>query len=383
MSVRKPAEVFPPGEFLREELEARGWTQADLASILGRSQRLVNEVVTGKRSITPETAKGLSEAFETTPELWLNLQNSWELSKTAGTGAGVSRRARLYSIAPIGEMLRRGWLEPSNSIDVLEKQVLDFFEIPSLTDEPKFWPFAARKSTAYTSDTTAQRAWIVHAKHLAETIDAARFTRGSLETALEHLKPLAKDPGEIRKVPSVLAECGVRFVVVEHLKGTKIDGASFWLDTHSPVAVVSLRYDRIDAFWHTLLHELAHIKNRDSFGQKRPTIDSDLLKSPQGEDKKPRTEQLADAFAKEFLMPRKELENFVSKVRPLFSADRILGCAARLCVHPGILVGQLQFRGEISYAHSRKMLVRVRETVTQSALTDGWGHPSPLRVVAD
>jgi HTH-type transcriptional regulator/antitoxin HigA len=43
-------------------------------------------------------------------------------------------------------------------------------------------------------------------------------------------------------------------------------------------------------------------------------------------------------------------------------------------VHPGIVVGQLQFRGEITYAHSRDMLAGVRSTITQSALTDGWGH---------
>jgi HTH-type transcriptional regulator/antitoxin HigA len=43
-------------------------------------------------------------------------------------------------------------------------------------------------------------------------------------------------------------------------------------------------------------------------------------------------------------------------------------------VHPGIVVGQLQRRKEITYAHSRRMLVRVRGLITPSALTDGWRH---------
>ena len=56
--MRIPAEIFPPGEFIREELEARNWTQGDLAEILDRPLQLVNEIVLGKRSITPETAQG-------------------------------------------------------------------------------------------------------------------------------------------------------------------------------------------------------------------------------------------------------------------------------------------------------------------------------------
>ena len=52
----RPAEAFSPGEFLREELEERGWTQADLAEIMGRPLVLVNEIIAGKRGITAETS---------------------------------------------------------------------------------------------------------------------------------------------------------------------------------------------------------------------------------------------------------------------------------------------------------------------------------------
>lgn len=78
---RSPAEVFPPGEFLRDELKARGWTQTDLAEILGRPRRLVNEIVVGKRGISPKTAIGLGAAFGTSAQYWLNLQNSYRLSR--------------------------------------------------------------------------------------------------------------------------------------------------------------------------------------------------------------------------------------------------------------------------------------------------------------
>src|SRR6478752_6273236 len=78
---RRPAEVFPPGDFIAEELEARGWTQGDLARILGRPLQAVNAIIRGKKAITPETAVGLGAAFGTSAEIWLNMENSYRLHR--------------------------------------------------------------------------------------------------------------------------------------------------------------------------------------------------------------------------------------------------------------------------------------------------------------
>src|SRR3989304_174869 len=122
------AETTSAGEYLRDELGARGWTQTDLAAILDRPLRLVNEIIMGKRGITPETATGLAKALGTTAELWLNLDAAYQLSKVEPQPDDVvERRARLYSKAPIKEMIRRHWIEDSESIDVLDRSVLNFF----------------------------------------------------------------------------------------------------------------------------------------------------------------------------------------------------------------------------------------------------------------
>ena len=81
MPTRIPAEVFPPGEFIREELEARGWTQGDLAQIMDRPLRLVNELIAGKKQITPDTARGLAKAFgDNDPLYWMNLDSAYRLA---------------------------------------------------------------------------------------------------------------------------------------------------------------------------------------------------------------------------------------------------------------------------------------------------------------
>lgn len=78
------AEVFPPGEFIREELEARSWPQADLAEIIDSTPRHVSELVSGKRAVTPETARKLAEVFGTSAELWLGLEADYQLSLSRG-----------------------------------------------------------------------------------------------------------------------------------------------------------------------------------------------------------------------------------------------------------------------------------------------------------
>ena len=74
-----PAEAFPPSEYLRDELEERSWTVADLAEAMGQPVRVVAEMLNKETAITTETARALSEALGTTPEVWLNLQTRYRL----------------------------------------------------------------------------------------------------------------------------------------------------------------------------------------------------------------------------------------------------------------------------------------------------------------
>jgi HTH-type transcriptional regulator / antitoxin HigA len=375
---RRPAEVFPPGNTIREELDARGWTQGDLGEILGRPLQLVNEIIGGNRAITPETARGLGEAFGTGPEFWMNLETSYQLWRDPPTSDNaVARRARLYEAAPVKDMVRRGWIEPSGNVEVLEKRVLDFLEIKTLDEEPNIWPHAARKPTSYDSINPPLCAWLFRAKNLARGLAADRFTDDKHKQALGRLKLLLESPEEIRHVPKILADAGIRLLIVELLPKARIDGVTFWLDETAPVIALSLRYDRIDWFWHALIHEMKHVLDRDGLHSPGSI---DILYATHAEPvaDRPESERLVDNFAAEFLLPQRTLENFIARVRPLFWKAKIKGFAAVAKVHPGIVVGQLQHRKQISYAHNREMLVKVRAIITSTTLTDGWGKRPPI-----
>ena len=69
-----PAETFPPGEYLLDELEERGWTVTEFADMIGQPAHAVLEILNANQPITPATAQSFSNALGTDPDLWLNLQ---------------------------------------------------------------------------------------------------------------------------------------------------------------------------------------------------------------------------------------------------------------------------------------------------------------------
>jgi HTH-type transcriptional regulator/antitoxin HigA len=84
----KPAEVFHPGEYLRDELAARGWTQGDLARVINRPLGAINEIINGKKR------KAIGLALGTGPELWINLQTAYDLFHAPDPDPAIARRAR-------------------------------------------------------------------------------------------------------------------------------------------------------------------------------------------------------------------------------------------------------------------------------------------------
>lgn len=121
---------------------------------------------------------------------------------------------------------------------------------------------------------------------------------------------------------------------------------------------LSVRFDRIDSLWYTLMHELAHIVVH---GKNFSSLDIDLVGPTTQEGGKPLAERQADSQACEWLVPQRQMEEFITRTRPYYSHHKIVSFAQRIGIHPGIVVGQLQHRGEIGWGHSRKYLVKIRD----------------------
>lgn len=371
------AETFAPGEVVKEELDERGWSQRDLASIMGVQPSVVSGIIKGTKAISLDLARNLSAAFGQSVQFWINMDTAYRLKLSPQSHTATSARSALYKVAPVNEMIKRGWIESAYDADVLRSRVESFFGCPLDEVESCELGCAARKGTEYAEGlTSTQRAWLRRIRILAKAVHAAPFTSSSVGAALEKLRPLMSQAEEARNVPRVMAECGIRFLIVEHLPQTRIDGVCMWLDEQRPVVALSMRYDRLDYFWFTVMHELGHVQNRDGL-----TIalapDVDLVGEKAAMTNiKTEIEQAADKFASEHMIAESEMDNFIVRVKPLFSKVKIQGFALRQGVHPAIVIGQLQHKGAIHWSHSREFLVKVRDIITTSALTDGWANSS-------
>jgi HTH-type transcriptional regulator/antitoxin HigA len=362
--------VPPPGEFIRAELEKRGWGQAELAKVIGRPLPTVNEIVQGKRAVLPEMAVALGAAFGTGALVWLQRESAYRLSLVEQNDPETRARARLYGLAPVKDMERRGWIAPARNARELERELCRFFEVASLKEAPRL-EASARQPLLSDEFTAAQRAWLFRAAQLAAAAPARPFEPGRFEAGLPALRALAGAAENVPHVPGALAELGVRLVVVEPLPRTRLDGAAFWLAPDQPVIALSLRYDRIDWFWHTLAHELSHVRCGD-----RRSLDSSLVGESRVEPADA-VEARAEREGAAFLIPPERLRSFILRTRPFYTKEKLLGFARRHAVHPGIVSGQLQHLKELGWDAHRDLLVKVRERLIRAAPTDGWGQ-APL-----
>lgn len=367
------AEPKTPGDLLRALLEERGWTQDELGFIAGASRQTIAQIIANRSGITPDMAVSFAAAFGNSASDWLRLDAEYRLSQVKKDPQAIEQRARVYSVAPVREMQRRGWINETKDVAEIEAELRRFFGADTLDTIPPVSVAPRKSSAADFALTSIQRAWCYRAREIAKALQVVPFkwSDASLAGLRNKLRELAAYTKEARHLPKLFSEYGIRFVIIEPLPGGKIDGAAFWLDEHSPVIALSVRYDRIDNFWFTVMHEFSHIKNGDSF-----SLDLDLESEEEVQEiphEFAASEQRANIEASGVLIGKSELDSFIARVAPLFSKDRIVQFAHSVKIHPGIVVGQLKYRGELRPGAYRELVSRIRDVITETALTDGWG----------
>jgi HTH-type transcriptional regulator/antitoxin HigA len=326
---RKP----DPISAIRFRMEEQGLRQADLAPLLGSRSR-VSEVLAGKRPLTVQMIRTLSTALGIPAETLVGT------SQDEGSFQPVTTEEIDWGRFPAKEMERRGWFGSVKNARALpvEDCVKKFFS--EVASEPAF---ALYRRTLHGDGLTVQNrysilAWtarvLVRAK--PETAEAPAFAPERV--SIDMLRDLARlsylDQGP-RLAKEFLAKAGITLIIEPALPKTQLDGVALFTEKQRAVIGLSLRFDRLDAFWFTLLHECVHVwkhlsSAREAFVDRLEHTESDEYR-----------EKEANRQAREIFIPRaiwRRSRAFLSPTR-----DSIQELAAELRIHPAIIVGRIHY----------------------------------------
>lgn len=339
-----PDYAIHPGEYLNEVLESRGIKKREFAQRIGLTTKAVSQIINGKTLYSPDVALMLEKTLGISARIWMNLAESYQLFKAREKerkNLETERTKRWLKNFPLTELRQMGILPSERKPEVVADALLRFLGV----SKPEVWDLynatravAYRKSDKFAASSEATAVWLHLAEKKASLIETAAYERDSFTAALEKIRSLTlREPKDF--FPQLVELCraaGVALVIVPELKGLHISGAARWLTPAKAQIALSLRYRTNDHFWFTFFHEAAHLLHH---GKRNIYLDSDCVERD--------SEEEADRFGGSFLIPDEAYRRFIAKGD--FFQPQIEDFAARLGIHPGIVVGRLQHDSKIKY----------------------------------
>lgn len=326
---RFPIELPTPLEAIRFRMDQLGLRNKDLVPCLGSASK-VSEVLNGKRPLSLSMIRALHDDLGIPAEVLIK-------DPDASAGAAGDLNPGDY---PAREMHRRGYFSNAPASWPEAKKRLGSLLPKFLRDagvreaSPAYCRSTAHYRQGKTLKPEALEAWQARILLRSRQRHTARYEPGTIDQAflarMADLSILEEGP---RLAREMLEKHGIAVVVERHLPQTYLDGAAFLRDDGAPVIGLTLRHDKLDNFWFTLLHELAHAGWH--LAAERTAIFDDI-----GESATDEIEREADAIAAEALIPETEWRgaNLARNAAPAAVAS----FARRLNRHPAIVVGRLQ-----------------------------------------
>jgi HTH-type transcriptional regulator / antitoxin HigA len=342
-----PDYAVPPGEILAEHLEARGWTQAELARRCGKSTKLISEIISGKNPIEPDTTLALERVLGMKAEIWNGIEADWRLFKARQADRQrAERHAAWVRSFPLASLKKRRIMTEIKNISIARNELLAFLGVASEDVFAARWKASAvayRQSKTLVSSPESLSVWLRLGECKAEQTTGSAFNADRLISILPHLKELTmSDPSHyVAAAKDLCLSAGVVLTIVAPLEKTHLSGAAYRLADGRGVAQLSLRHKTNDHFWFTLFHELGHLALH-----KRTTV---FVDDERTGERSPDIEREADEFAEERLVGRARFRDFCDTCPR--SKAAVEAFSQSVGVHPGVIVGMLQHKGVIPWSH--------------------------------
>jgi HTH-type transcriptional regulator/antitoxin HigA len=322
-----PLELPDPIEAIKFRMEQQGLVQKDLIPYIGSAGK-VSEILNRRRPLSLNMMRNLHRELGIPADVLLQdksidyIQDDSDLE---------------WQKFPLNELIKNGWISFNGTINKAknhaEELMRDFFNDVSLKH---IQTALCRQSirTEHSLDDYALMAWKGQVLKVAKKLSLKnRYERGTVNKGfirdLLALSPLENGPLLSR---DYLSTFGIRLVFVPHLKKTRLDGAVLLDENKEPIITLTLRYKRIDHFWFTLAHELAHLHLHFDHDDIKCFVDEI---GTQGNA----LERETDQYAQNAIIPRNKWRDLSGQL----TDKNIQAKALQLRLHPAIVAGRFRY----------------------------------------
>jgi HTH-type transcriptional regulator/antitoxin HigA len=307
--------------FRMEQQELR---QKDIADLLGGKNR-ASEVLARKRPLTLPMIRALYERLDIPAGL---------LIREPGPAYGNSDEIRINDV-PTDLLVARRWGDSAEDVKTWVQRLI------APAGSPAYLKHTLTVGVSKRTNRTNLWLWLARVKEIADsrTYLQGRFRKENLsEETIRYLVRLSWMERGPQLAKEFLEEKGIALVIEPHLPNTWLDGAAMLGRNGLPIIGLTLRDDRLDNFWFTLVHECVHVwKHLDATGF-RAIVDENIEKP---DTDTVAVEKEANALAAELLLPRGVWRRSDAYLNP--SAAAIQQLAAKLQISPAIVAGRLRF----------------------------------------
>ena len=318
-----------PVEAIKFRMTEMGLSQNDLIPYLGGKNR-VSEILSQKRPLTLPMIKALNKYLGIPLEVLLQDEKPEQF---------VFSPSKLeFSEGLHKELQKKGWVkkEPVGAHGDFGKQINLFLKpLGGLTQANVLFR-SSPQSNVRGTDQAAAFLWSAKVLIESKSVEAKQFSLDRIN--LDLLRSVAElsyyEKGPLLAQEELL-KVGIRVVIVPHLSSTYIDGGTITNEEGAPVIGLSLRYDRLDSFWHTLMHELVHVYKHLRVIRGPFLDDSDI------DNRADPIEKEADQIAREIFISKGIWRS--SDALHFRTPEAIQKLASELHVHPAIIAGRIRF----------------------------------------
>lgn len=331
----EPDYAVAPGATLKEVLEEKGISQATLAVRTGMTEKNVSQIVNGVAPITYETA----EKFEMALGIPANFWNQRELTYREAQTRIVAIERLKADVAwlkeiPVDVLKDRGFVDADAEGEALVHSALKFFGTSSVESWRASW---GKTTVAFRGGEAMERhpgfvaAWLRIGELQAEAVNTAPFNADEFRRALADARAMTTLPANewVAQLKARCAAAGVVVVLTKEIPSAAVSGAARWITKDKALIQLSLKFKSAEQIWFTFFHEAGHILLH---GKKQIFVEFGLSNdTPE--------EREANEFARDILIPR----SHTARLPYLKSRPLITSFAAAIGIHPGIVVGRLQY----------------------------------------